>query len=84
MAAVKKNRELSENKDTEMQLESGYVKVSGKEAESDNDYSDYDNCDLDELNDYDNAAGVTEINSVSNENTPSGVDILGVTNITPV
>ena len=84
MAAVKNNRELSESKDMEMQLKSRYVEVSGKEADRDNDNSDYDDCDLDELNGHDGFAGVTEVNSASNKNTTNGVDILGATNITPV
>ena len=65
MAAVKKNRELSESKDMEMQLKSRYVEISGKEAEGDSDNSDYDDCDLDELNGYNVFAGVTDTNSVS-------------------
>ena len=83
MTAVKKNRKLGESKDMEMQLKSRYVEVFGKET-GDNDDSDYDNCDLDELNGHDSFAGVTKINSVSNENITNGVDILGATNITPV
>ena len=67
-----------------MQLKSRYTEISGKEAERDNDNSDYDDCDLDELNCYDGFAGVTEVNIASNENTTNGVDILGATNITHV
>ena len=52
-----------------MQLESRYVKVSGKEAERDNNESDYDDCKLYELNGYDGFAGVTKVNIASNENT---------------
>ena len=83
VGVVKENRELSESKDMEMQLKSRYVEVSGKEV-GDNDDLDYDDCDLDELNNYGDFAGVIKINSVSNENTTNGVNILGVTNITPL
>ena len=67
-----------------MQLKTRYIEVSGKKAERDNDDSDYDDCNSDELNGYDDFAGVTELNSASNENTINGVDILGATNITTV
>ena len=66
-----------------MQLKLRYVEVPGKKI-GDNDDLDYDNCDLDELNSYDGFAGVTEINSVSNENTANDAEILGSTNGTPV
>ena len=49
VTAVKKNRELSESKDMEMQLKSRYIESSGRENGGD-DESDYDDCDLDELN----------------------------------
>ena len=83
VAAVKKNRELSESKDMEMQLKSRYIELSGRENGGD-DESDYDDCDLDELNGYDGFAGVTDTNSVSNENTTEGGGTLGATNITAV
>ena len=83
MAAIKKNRELSESKDMEMQLKSRYIELSGKENGG-NDDSDYDDCDLDELNGYDGFAGVTDTNSASNENTTNGGGNLGATNITAV
>ena len=66
MPADKKYRELSESEDMEMQLKSSYVELSGKEI-GDNDDTDYDDCDLDELNGYDGFAGVTKIISASNE-----------------
>ena len=52
VAVVKKNRELSESKDMEMKLKLRYIELSGKENEG-NDDSDYENCDLEELNGYD-------------------------------
>ena len=66
-----------------MQLKLRYIELFGKEN-GDNDDSDYDDCDLDELNGYNGFVDVTKINSVSNENTINGGDILGETNITPV
>ena len=83
MTEIQKYRELTESKDMEMTLKSKYIELSGKENEGHDD-SDYDDCDLDELNGYDGFAGVTDTNSVSNENTTEGGGTLGATNITAV
>ena len=66
-----------------MQLKLRYVEVPGKKI-GDNDDSDYDNCDLDELNGYDGFVGVADTNSVSNENTTTGGGNLEAINITTV
>ena len=65
------------------QLKSRYIELSGKET-IDNDDSDYDDCDLDEQDDYGGFAGVTDTNSSSNENTANGGGTLGETKITPL
>ena len=83
VAAVTKNRELSESKDMEMQLKSGYIELSG-EKNGGSDDSDYDNCGLDELNGYDGFAGVTDTNRASNENSTNSGGNLGAINITAV
>ena len=82
MNAVK-NRELGESKDMEMQLKSRYNELFGKEN-GDNDDTDYDDCDLDELNGYDDFVGVTDTNRVSNKNIANGEGTLGAINITPI
>ena len=68
MTAIQKYRELSESKDMEMKLKSRYIELSGKENEGQDD-SDYDDCDLDELNGYDDFAGVSDTNSILNGDT---------------
>ena len=58
--------------------------MSGKGAEANNIDSDDDDCDLDELNGYDDFAGDTEINIPSSINPTNVVELLGATNVTPV
>ena len=84
VTAVKKNTELSESKNMEMQLKSRYVEVSGRDTERDNDDSDYNDCDLDELNCYGGFTSVTEVNIAPDENTTNSLELYGATNITPV
>ena len=81
--AIQKYRELSESKDMEMKLKSRYIELSGKENEVDDD-SDYDGCNLDELNGYDGFAGVADTNNVSNGDTTTDYCNLGATNVTAV
>ena len=80
---IQKYREFTESKDMEMTLKSKYIELSGKENEGQDD-SDYDDCDLDELNGYDGFAGVADTNSVPIEDTTTDDCILGATNITRV
>ena len=72
---------MGESKDTERQLKSRYIELSGKEN-GDNDESDYNDCDLDELNGYDGFSDVTDTNSASNEHITNGGGTLGGINIT--
>ena len=81
VTAVRKNRELSESKNMELELKSRYTEVSGKATENNEDEIDYDS-ELDELNGYDGFAGVTESNNNTVENMANGVDLNAVTNIT--
>ena len=83
MTEIQKYREFTESKDMEMTLKSKYIELSGKENEGQDD-SDYDDCDLDELNGYDGFAGVADTNSVPIEDTTTDDCILGATNITRV
>ena len=84
VAAIKRNRGLTESKDMELLLKSRYVQMSGKGAEANNIDSDDDDCDLDELNGYDGFAGDTEINIPTSVNPTNVVELLGATNVTPV
>ena len=82
VTAIQKYRELKESKDMEMKLKSRYIELSGKEHEVDDD-SDYDECNLDELNGYDGFAGVAD-NSVPIGDTLTDDCNLGATNVTAV
>ena len=82
VTAIQKYRELKESKDMEMKLKSRYIELSGKENEVDDD-SDYDKCNLDELNGYDGFAGVAD-NSVPIGDTTTDECNLGATNVTAV
>ena len=79
--AVRKNRELSESKNMELELKSRYIEVSGKATDNNEDDIDYDS-ELDELNGYDGFVGVTKSNINTVENMANGVDLNAVTNIT--
>ena len=83
VTAIQKYREFTESKDMEMTLKSKYIELSGKENEGQDD-SDYDDCDLDELNGYDGFAGVADTNSVPIEDTTTDDCNLGATNVTAV
>ena len=80
VTAVRKNRDLSESKNMELELKSRYTKVSGKATDNNEDEVDYDS-ELDELNGYDGFAGVNESNNETVENMVNGVDLNQVTNI---
>ena len=80
VTAIQKYRELKESKNMEMKLKSRYIELSGKENEVDDD-SDYDECNLDELNGYDGFAGVAD-NSVPIGDTTTDDCNLGATNVT--
>ena len=67
----------------EMKWKSRYIELSGKENEVD-DNSDYDKCNLDELNGYDGFAGVSDTNSVPIGDTTTDDCNLGATNVTAV
>ena len=83
VAAIKKNRELNESKDMELQLKSRYCEITGKGAEDSEDDSDFNDSELDELNGYDGFAGVTEVsNNATTENESVSGDCNGVTNVT--
>ena len=84
VAAIKKNRDLTESKDMELQLKLRYVHVSGKGAETDNVDSDDEDCELDKINGYYGFVGDTEINIPRSEDTINVVKLVGGKNLTPV
>ena len=80
--AVRKNRDLTESKNIELQPKSRYTEVSGKGSDDNDRAVDYDS-ELDELNGYDGFVGVTESsNNATGGNIADGVDLDQVTNIT--
>ena len=80
--AVRKNRDLTESKNMELQLKSRYTEVSGKGSDDNDEAVDYDS-ELDELNGYDGFAGVAESsNNATGGSIADGVDLDQVTNIT--